>query len=391
MSQNLAIYGGTKIRDAIDPRVSPIGLRERKAVNSVLDSGLLSAFRGGPRVLEFEEKFAHYCGCRYAMTTTSGTTALHAALSACELNPGDEVVVPALTFVSTASVVLQENATPVFADIDDTYCMDPEDLERKITKKTKAIIVVHLYGHPANMPAILAIARKHKLRVIEDCAQAHGASIHDLKVGAFGDFGCFSFFQTKNMTCGEGGMVTTNNERLYEKCRLRREHGSPRTAGNSWYNYEVLGFNYNMTEIQAAIGIVQLSRLPQLNRKRVANAQHYRRLLSSLPLSLPPVHAGYSNVYHNFPVLLPGALAAKRDLIVEAIRAEGVWADVCYPLPLYRTELFARRGISGDCPRSETFASSIITLFTDPQIQPDYLRDTCLALHKCISYFLARQ
>lgn len=388
MKENIALYGGAKVRNKQGKQRFTIGRQEKKAVMKIFETGVLSCFRGGMYVREFEKEFADFCDCEFGLATTSGTTALHTAVAALNLKPEDEVIVPALTFVSTASIVLQENAKVVFADIDETYNIDPEDVERKITKNTKVIIAVHLFGNPANMPRLQEIAKKYSLFLIEDCAQAHGATINRQKVGSLGDFGCFSFFQTKNMTCGEGGMVTTNNKEMYTKARLKREHGSPEIPGGTWYNYQELGFNYNMTEIQAAIGLTQLKRLPGFNEKRIAHARLYQKLLKGAPVTTPMAHKGYESVFHNFPILLPEKLIGKRDLIVDAVRAEGVWIDVCYPIPLYKTQLFIKRGIKGHCSKTESFTSRVINASTDPLVSTDYIEDTCKAIIKCVNYFL---
>jgi dTDP-4-amino-4,6-dideoxygalactose transaminase len=388
MKNKLAFFGGKPIRVKRKLKSGKIfGKEEEKKVLKILKSGILSCFRGGPYVKEFEKKFAEFCGCKFGLATTSGTTALHTALAALNLKQGDEVIVPAFTFVSTASVIIQERLKPVFVDIDETFCIDSKDIERKITSKTKAIIPVHLFGNPADMPRIIEIAKKYSLFIIEDCAQAHGASIQGKRVGSFGDFGCFSFFQTKNMTCGEGGMVVTSNKNLYLKAKLKREHGSPEITGGSWYNYQELGYNYNMTEIQAAIGTLQLKRLEKFNKKRIKNANLYRRLLCKQPLTFIKDRPNTLNVYHNFPMLLPKCLSSKRDVFVKAVRAEGVWIDVCYPKPLYKTPLFIKLGIRGKCPFTEDVASRIVNAFTDPTIPKDYIHDTCRAIIKCLNYF----
>lgn len=388
MNNKLALYGGTPIRFKKDKQKFPIGKEEKKAAIEVIKSGFLSAFRGGKHVQIFEKEFANFCDCQFGIATTSGTTALHTAISSIGLKKGDEVLVPAFTFVSSASVILQENATPVFVDIDDSFCMDTDDLEKKITPKTKAIVVVHLFGNPADMEKIMKIAKKYSFKVIEDCAQAHGATINNKKVGSFGDFGCFSFFQTKNMTCGEGGMVVTNDENLYKKAKLKREHGSLQKEDGSWYNYEELGYNYNMTEIQAAIGLEQLKKLPLLNHKRQQNSSVYKKLLKNLDLKFILERENTENVCHNFPLLLPKCLVDKRDLFVKALKAEGVWADVCYPKPLFRTNLFINLGICGKCPAIEDVSSRIINLPTDPTITKEYVVDTCNAVKKCLKVFL---
>lgn len=387
MENKIALYGGSPVRSKKDKQEFFIGTQEKKAAIAVIRSGILSSFRGGKYVKTFEQNFSSFCGCKFGVATTSGTTALHTAISSIGLNRNDEVLVPAFTFVSSASVILQEGAKPVFVDIDHSFCIDIDDLERKITPKSKAIIVVHLFGNPVDMKGIMEIAKKYSLKVIEDCAQAHGASINGKMVGSFGDFGCFSFFQTKNMTCGEGGMVVTNNEELYKKAKLKREHGSLQKEDGSWYNYEELGYNYNMTEIQGAIGIEQLKKLPTLNRKRQKNANLYKKLLTNLNLEFMKEREGSEVVFHNFPVLLPKSLVEKRGLFVDALKTEGVWADICYPKPLYSTNLFVNLGIKGECPIIEDVSSRIINLPTDPKITKDYVIDTCKAIKKCLNYF----
>lgn len=386
MNKNeLALYGGTPVTKPI-PRKSSIGSEELAAAETVVKNGVLSGFRGGASVRAFEQAFAEYVGTKYAVATTSGTTALHASVASLGLKKGDEVLVPALTFVSTASVALQEGLTVVFVDIDDDYCMDVQDLKSKITEKSKAIIPVHLYGRPAQMEEIISIAKEHNLVVIEDACQAHGAEYEGKKAGNLGDIGCFSFFETKNMTCGEGGMVTTSDDELYRQICLRREHGSPRNT-NTWYAYNVLGYNYNMTEVQGAIGKVQLGKLDAMNRGRVDNAQLYYKYLADLELTLPPEPKRSTNVYHNFPVLLPEKYREKRDLFIKAMQAEGIPIDVAYPCTLYQTKLFIDAGITGDCPRAEDISSRLFTLFTDNAIDEKVIIDTVEAIKKVFTYF----
>lgn len=386
----LALLGGKPIRTKSKWKSSPFGIEELKAVRRVIESGLLSKFRGGPEVKKFEQEFASYIDTQYAIATTSGTTALHTALSVLSLKEGSEVIVPALTFVSTASVVLQERLKPVFVDVDKTFCLDPKDLEKKITKKTKAIIPAHIYGHPSNMALITKIARCGDLFIIEDACQAHGAAVGNKKVGSIGNFGCFSFFQTKNMSCGEGGMVTTSDKSLYKAARLKREHGSPLDSP-SWYFYQTLGYNYNMTEFQAAVGREQLRKLDQFNRRRIINAKKYIKVLENKGLSFIETRPGYKNVFHNLPVLLPLSLRKKRDFFVEALQAEGIPVGVAYPCPLYKTRLFIKAGVEANCPRAEEVASRIFNLFTDPTIDPSLINDTQKAIEKIFTFLKSEQ
>lgn len=385
--KELAIFGGAPIRKEPFIWGTTIGEEEKRAVLEVLESGKLSVFRGGNQVRNFEKEFAQYCGSLYGVATTSGTSALHSAVAALEIQRGDEVLVPSLTFVSTASVVLQQEAIPVFVDIDkESYCISLEDLESKITKKTKAVIPVHLFGHPADMDGIQFLAKKNNFNIIEDAAQAHGSEYKGRKVGSFGDFGCFSFFQTKNMTCGEGGMVLTNDPQLYASVRLRREHGSPENS-NTWYIYDVLGFNYNMTELQASIGRAQLQKLDEFNRKRRENAAFYFENIINTNLVMPKLKDNIYHVFHNFPVLLPKEITKNRANFVSAVKAEGVPIDVCYPTPLYKTKIF---DYSKDtiCKNCEDISSRIMTLFTDPCLTKKDLKDICDAVMKVAEYYI---
>lgn len=385
MVKKLAIHGGTPVTE-MPPLKHMVGIEEADAVRRLIkEVGILSSFRGGEQVRQFEEDFASYVGTEYAVATTSGTTALHACVSALDLKPDDEVLVPALTFVSTASVVLQEHAKVVFVDIDEYFCMDPNDLAAKVNRHSRAIIPVHLYGQVADMKSINEIAKKHKLAVIEDACQSHGAKTGGQRTGSLGDAGCFSFFQTKNMTTGEGGMVTTNDKLLYERIRLAREHGSP-AKSPTWYNYHKLGFNYNMTEMQGLIGQIQLKKLDSMNEIRRANAESYNTHLANKELTLPQVRDDVYHVHHNFPVLLPKRHANQRDFFVKALAAEGIPVDVAYPCTLYQTDLFKHQAKDSNCPRAEDMASRLFTLFTDAAITNESIRKTAEAIEKVLAY-----
>lgn len=385
MNKNkLALNGGKPIRTKKTWKSNPFGEEEKQALEMIIERGKLSEFRGGPEVKEFEQEFANFNQTKYAIATTSGTTALHTALTALNLPSKSEILVPAMTFVSTASVVLQENLKPVFVDIDENLCLDVKDLKAKITSKTKAIIPVHLFGQPANMPKILEIAKKNNLLVIEDCAQAHGAKINEQLVGTFGQFGCYSFFQTKNLACGEGGMIVTNNRKLYRQAKLKREHGSPENAG-TWYAYKTLGYNYNMSELHAAIGRTQLKKLPEYTKKRIEHAKAYQEKLSEFDLEFVPVKPNSKHVYHLFPVLVSEKLINKRDYIVKALQAEGIPVGIVYPRPLSETELFKSRDLTSDCPYAHQVSKRILNFFTDPTIDPDLIDQTQEAINKVLS------
>ena len=282
-----------------------IGAEEQASVAEVLASGMLAQ---GSKVRRFEEQFAEWCGVHHAVAVSSGTAALHLALLAMGVGRGDEVITSPFSFVASANCALFVDAKPVFADIEaDTYCIDAAEVRRRITPQTKALIVVHLYGQPCNMDEVAEIVREHGLLLIEDACQAHGAEWHGRKVGGAG-VGCFSFYPTKNMTTGEGGMITTDDAEIARDARLLREHGAAVR-----YVHEKLGYNQRMTDIQAAIGIVQLGRLEGWNQRRQQNAAYLTERLSAVPGVTPPaVRPGATHVFHQYTVRAQdrGALAA---------------------------------------------------------------------------------
>lgn len=384
-SSKLAIDGGKPIRSECAPMKSPYGPEEAAAVARVMERGVLSLPGGGEEVKAFEREFAEYMGVNHAVATPSGTTALHAALTSSNLSADSgqvEVLVPALTFYATASIVDQEKFRPVFVDVDQYFCMDPKDLRQKITSNTRAIIPVHLYGQPADMQQIMRIAEEFNLKVIEDAAQAHGAEYHGQKVGGIGHFGCYSSYESKNLATGEGGMLVTNDESLYREALLKRNHGS---AGG--YAHVTLGFNYNMGEIPAAIGRVQLRRLPANNARRRENAEGYAERLKGMDLMLPLQRQHATSAHHLFPVLLPEKFAgAARDKVVNAMFAEGIPVSVAYPKPLYKQPAFADKGYGDPCSNTENVTKRIITLFTDGGIDQPTIEDTGRAFEKIFAH-----
>ncbi|MEQ8675455.1 MAG: DegT/DnrJ/EryC1/StrS family aminotransferase [Aggregatilineales bacterium] len=306
-----------------------IGDEEKQAVMAVLDSGQLVQ---GAQVAEFEQAFAAYCNAEHAIATTNGTTALTVALMAAGIGQDDEVIIPSFTFVATATSVLSVGAKPVFVDIEpETFCLDPAQIESAITERTRAIMPVHLYGHPANIPAMKAIADKYDLVIIEDAAQAHGAAIGEQRAGTLGDMAAFSFYPSKNMTTGEGGMVVTNDETLANKARMARNHGM-----NTRYFHETLGLNYRMTNVLAAIGIEQLKRVQAWNQKRIENAHYLNAHLTSV--RTPPTTENYRHVFHQYTVLAPEG--ADRDAMVKQLNDNGVGARIYYPLPVHCQPVF---------------------------------------------------
>jgi perosamine synthetase len=272
-----------------------VGEEEVAAIREVLFSGM---YVSGKKVQEFETRYAEYIGTKHAVMVSSGTSAIHLILDALGIGPGDEVIVPALTFFSTATAVIHQNAIPIFADIDDHYCMDPASVEQVITERTKAIIPVHYFGYMADMNPLMEIARQHNLFVIEDCAQAHGAEYYGKKAGSIGDAGAFSFFATKNMTTGEGGGITTNNEEIAKRAKLTRAHGMINRD-----DHALLGYNYRMTEMEAAFGLVQLSKLDGFNEARIKNSDYILNRLRDLEwLAIETFDPNIKHVYFWCPI-----------------------------------------------------------------------------------------
>lgn len=299
-----------------------IGEEELKLVSEAVKSGWVSS--KGKFIEEFENKFAKYIGAKYAIATSSGTSALHLALVALGIGHKDEVIIPTLTFASVANTVIYTGAKPVFIDSHPNYwCINPEKIEDKISKKTRVIIPVHLYGHPCDMDAIMKIAKNHDLYVIEDCAEAHGAEYKGKKVGSFGDIACFSFYGNKIITTGEGGMCLTNDEGLAEKIRILRDHGmSPEKK----YWHEVVGFNYRMTNPQAALGVAQLEKIDIFVRKKREIAETYNSLLRDIKgVTLPPEMPWAKNVYWLYSILVDeNSYGINRDKLEEKLAQNGV-------------------------------------------------------------------
>jgi dTDP-4-amino-4,6-dideoxygalactose transaminase len=337
------------------------------AVQEVLNQ---AQFILGPNVTALEKEIAAYHGSAFAIGVASGTDALLLALRACGIGPGDEVLTTPFTFIATAEVVALIGAVPVFVDIEpDTFNIDPEKIEQKITARTRAIIPVHLFGHPAAMTAIMGLAEKYKLKIIEDCAQAFGAEHHGRKVGAFGDCGCFSFFPSKNLAgYGDGGMIVTNDEELAKKIRILRNHGS-----TVRYYHSLVGYNSRLDEIQAAIIRVKFKHIDSFNASRRANAEIYRTLLHAGGMALPTERLGCRHVYHQFTIR-----SARRDRIMAALQENGIASAVYYPVPLHRQEAFA----GGDAARerlacAEACAGEVLSLPMFPELSQDEIRIIC--------------
>lgn len=334
-----------------------VGDDEKRAVAEVLDSGMLAQ---GPRVAAFEEAFSTFVGARHAVATSSGTTALHLALLAYGIEAGDEVITSPFSFVASTTAIMMTGAKPVYADIvPDTFTIDPGQIEDLVTKRTRAVLAVDLFGHPADSKAILDIARKHRIAYIGDAAQAVGAETAGHKVGALTTT-CFSFYGTKNMTTGEGGMVTTNDDGVSEKIRMMRNHGM-----RVRYSYEGLGYNFRMTDIQASIGLCQLAKLDGFNRARLENAEFLTSRLQSI-VQCPTVASGARHVFHQYTV----RVVNRRDRVRDALRARGVECEVFYPEPLYRIPFVREFGFGGrrEFPETEKACREVLSIPCHPRL-----------------------
>lgn len=291
--------------------------KEIEYVTAAIASGWVSSL--GEYITAFEQQFAAFCGSKYALTCNNGTTALHLALVTLGLQAGDEVIIPDLTFVATANAVKYINAVPVVVDIDaETLCIDPAAIEAAITPKTKAIIPVHLYGHPANMPVIMELARKHDLLVIEDAAEAHGAAVHGKRVGSWGHCACFSFYGNKVITSGEGGMITTDDEAFYLRAKYLRDHAMSPTKR---YWHTEVGYNYRMTNLQAALGLAQLERIEEILAKKQAIFAWYQEALAGVSnIRLNRTADWATNVYWMIIMEVDGFGEAERDAFMQRLR-----------------------------------------------------------------------
>jgi dTDP-4-amino-4,6-dideoxygalactose transaminase len=340
-----------------------IGEEEKQAVVEVLTSGQLTS---GPKVVEFEKAFAAYHGAKHGVATSNGTTALMASMMAHGIGPGDEVIIPSFSFFATASCVLSVGAKPVFADIDPaTFNLSPEAAEAAITPRTKAIMPVHLYGLPADMPRFEAICQKHGLALMEDSAQAHGAAIGKRRVGTWGT-ASFSFYPTKNMTTTEGGMVLTNDDEIARQLRMIRAQGM-----NTQYYHEVVGYNFRMTDMAAAIGLIQLGRLPEWTCKRVGNADYYRARIESV--ATPTTPEDYTHVYHQYTVRVPDGV--DRDAVAKKLNEKGIGVRVYYPLPIHQQPVFQQMDGYGQVhlPVTEKLTKQVFSLPVHPALTQEEL------------------
>lgn len=343
---------------------------EEQAVIRVMKTGMIAQHK---EVEVFEQEFASYIGTKYAVATSSGTTALHLALLATDIGAGDEVITTPFSFIATANAILFCGARPVFVDInEDDLNIDPGLIEKKISKKTRAILPVHLYGNPAKMDHVMKIAKKHRLAIVEDCAQAHGAAFQNKKTGSFG-VGCFSFYPTKNMTTAEGGMITTDDVKIAEKARLLRDHGSAVK-----YYHNILGFNFRMTDIAAAIGRVQLKKLEKFNQARISNAQIYAEKLKDIPgLILPRPLDNNRHVYHQYTIRITKTFKLSRDGLVAKLQAAGIPTATFYPLPINEQKLYKNLKYKSDTPVAQKISREVLSLPIGPHLNQQSILKIC--------------
>lgn len=344
-----------------------IGDNEINEVVKVLKSGELTQ---GRWVEEFEGDFAKFTNTKFAVATSNGTTALHLALLSLGIGAGDEVITTPFTFIASTNAILYVGAKPVLVDIDPkTFNINPNLIEEKITSKTKAILPVHLFGLPADMKKILEISKKYKLFVLEDAAQAHGAKIGNQMTGNFGDLAAFSFYPTKNITTSEGGMITTNNELLAKKLKMLRNHGMEKR-----YHHDMLGFNFRMTNIQAAIGKHQLKRLNDFNKKRRENAQFLSKHLSGLDkIQTPFIPAGFTHVFHQYTILIKDG-KEKREKLIEYLNKNRVGNMIYYPIPVHKQEFMKDMYHGVKLGITEQLSEQVLSLPIHPSLTKENLK-----------------
>jgi len=351
--------------------IPKIGEEEIQAVVRVMRSGMLTSGLGaGPKVSEFEKNYSLFAGVKHAIAVNTGTAALHAAIMAAGIKAGDEVILPSFTFVATAEAVVLAGGKPVFADIDpETYTLSPKAIQKAVTKKTKAIVPVDLYGLPADIKPIRQIAAKQGLAIIEDCAQSHGATCEGKPAGALSDLACWSLYAAKNIGTGEGGVVTTDNDDLAEKVRMVRTHGE-----KVKYSSLMLGTNYRMTEIQAAIGIVQLKKLPEFFEKRTKNANRLtKNLEKSDKLKLPPKLENCKPSWYLYTVRIINATAKTRNNIIEQMHQKGIGAEAYYPTPVHQMPYYKENFGKFNLPETEKAASQVLSLPIHPGVNEEQI------------------
>ncbi|MDR7435256.1 MAG: DegT/DnrJ/EryC1/StrS family aminotransferase [Armatimonadota bacterium] len=356
------------------PIARPIITEEEKArILAILESGRLAA---GEEVQEFERRFAEYVGVRFAVATSSGSTALQVALEALGIGPGDQVITTPFTFVATSNAILHCGAEPVFVDVDPfTFNIDPNAIEDALRThpRVRALLIVHLFGLPCDMESIGELVSRHELLLVEDCAQAHGAEFRGRKVGSFGHVAIFSFYPTKNLTTGEGGMVVTSDPEVARKARLLVNVG----MDGENYRYEAVGYNFRMTNLAAAMGLVQLGHLEARNEARRRNAKVLTEELGDLPwLLLPQEPQGYRHVYNQYTLRVP----ERRDDLLRYLQAMGIGCRVYYPEVIPRTPAYQKLGFTGRFPRAERLTQEVLSIPVHPALSPEELQAVITAI-----------
>jgi dTDP-4-amino-4,6-dideoxygalactose transaminase len=356
------------------------GAREKALLSEVLKSGVVAQ---GPKVLQFESEFAKLCDARHAIALNNGTTSLVASLQVLDLEPGDEVITSPFTFIATLNAILEAGATAVFADINDhDFNLNPKSVEACITPKTRVIMPVHLYGQMADMAALMKIAAKHKLRVIEDSAQSHGATQHGKKSGSF-DLASFSFYATKNLTSGEGGVVTTSDDEIAEKLRILRNQGMKQR-----YEYVMAGHNYRMTDLQAALVIPQLKRYDKNVEARRKNADFYAESLSGIDgVVLPKVVDGRTHVWHQYTLRITSQSAVSREQLANELASKGIGHGFYYPKLVFDYDTYrSRKDVKvGDCPVARQVVTEVISIPVHPYLSKTQRRKVSVAVRESLS------
>ncbi len=356
---------------------------QNQCIQGEVDLGIKKVMEKGDYILGeqaqvFEKTFSSYCDAKFGVGVNSGTDALHLALSALEIKEGDEVIVPTFTFIATALCVSFCRATPVFVDIeDDTYNIDPKAFEKAITKKTKAVIPVHLYGQPANMGEIMAIARKHGIKIVEDAAQAHGSRYQGKRVGSLGDVACFSFYPTKSLgAAGDAGMIVTSDETIKHNALMLRDYGR-----QGRYEHKIKGTNSRLDTIQAVVLNAKIKHLDEWNDMRAKAAAYYNELLSKVPgVVTPKLKDDRTHVYQTYAVRVQN-----RDQVMEKMKARGISVLIHYPIPLHLQEAYSELGYKiGDFPVAEKLASDVLSLPMFPHITKEQIEVVVAALKESL-------
>jgi len=350
-----------------------VGLEEQKAILEVLASGQLAS---GDYVKKFETMFKEYLGSKYTVCTSNGTTALHAALLGAGIGNGDIVITTPFSFIATGNAILYAGAIPLFADIDfETFNIDPYSIEQVIKEnegKVKAILIVHLFGNPCDMDRIMDICNRYSITLIEDCAQAHGAEYSNKKVGSFGLAGAFSFYPTKNMTCGEGGMIVTDDEEYYERIKKIINHGQSKR-----YQHDVLGYNYRMTNISAAIGIEQLKKLEDFNNRRIYNASEYYKQIKNKSFIMPEITEHSKHVFNQFTIKSNLPI----EKVINILQDEQIGYGIYYPTIIPEQPIYKNLNLTHRCPIAFKTSNQVLSIPVHPSLTKDEIEHITTVLN----------